>query len=186
MFVNEPLPTTCLHKIETAIAAWATVATPHWYEIETTGNGYCIARQVEHLAQLLRRPYERDCRSLTANREHYEFATFYGTATHHLVHQHPIASPEPLAYWSWHGIDGEGKHTDDHNQSHGCRKSDDEFDNLPSQNLPSNNVYYYLMLSTILNKRFHLTRENPLRSGSELHQMNIGLPTIWSSGTKPQ
>ena len=44
----------------------------------------------------------------------------------------------------------------------------------------------YLMLSTKLKRRFHLMPENPRWSGSLDHQMNIGLPTIWSSGTKPQ
>ena len=42
------------------------------------------------------------------------------------------------------------------------------------------------MLSTILNSLFQRMPENPWRSGSLLHQMKMGLPTMWSSGTKPQ
>ena len=44
----------------------------------------------------------------------------------------------------------------------------------------------YFMLSTNLKSLLHLIPENPLWSGSLDHQMNIGLPTMWSSGTNPQ
>ena len=42
------------------------------------------------------------------------------------------------------------------------------------------------MLSTNLKRRFQRMPEKPLWSGSWLYQMKIGLPTMWSSGTKPQ
>ncbi len=45
---------------------------------------------------------------------------------------------------------------------------------------------FYLMLSTNLKSRFHRMPEKPGWSGLWLHQMKIGLPTTWSSGTKPQ
>ena len=44
----------------------------------------------------------------------------------------------------------------------------------------------YFMLSTNVKRRCHLMPENPGWSGSCDHQMNMGLPTMWSSGTKPQ
>lgn len=46
--------------------------------------------------------------------------------------------------------------------------------------------YCYLMLSTMLNNRFQRMPPSPFRSGSEDHQMKMGLPTMWSSGTNPQ
>ena len=46
--------------------------------------------------------------------------------------------------------------------------------------------FCYLMLSTKLNRRFQRMPEKPGWSGLWLHQMKIGLPTMWSSGTKPQ
>ena len=44
---------------------------------------------------------------------------------------------------------------------------------------------YYLILSTILNSRLHLTF-GPTVSGLSDSQMKIGFPTTWSSGTNPQ
>lgn len=54
---------------------------------------------------------------------------------------------------------------------------------LTANETPTDN---YLMLSTHVNRRCQRIPENPLRSGSEDHQMKSGLPTMWSSGTKPQ
>ena len=47
-------------------------------------------------------------------------------------------------------------------------------------------AWHYFILSTQVNKRLHLMPLNPARSTSCDHQMNMGLPTTWSSGTKPQ
>ena len=80
-----------------------------------------------------------------------------------LVHHHSVARPQRLAEGCGHSVNGENKQADDHDKKRGHRKSDEEF--------------YYLMLSTHLNRRFQRTPEKPLRSGSELHQMKIGLPT---------
>ena len=44
----------------------------------------------------------------------------------------------------------------------------------------------HLMLSTKRNSLFQRTPPKKLLSGFDDHQMNIGLPTIWSSGTNPQ
>ncbi len=44
----------------------------------------------------------------------------------------------------------------------------------------------YFMLSTNLKSLFHRMPEKPGWSGLWLHQMKIGLPTMWSSGTNPQ
>ncbi len=44
----------------------------------------------------------------------------------------------------------------------------------------------YLILSTKRNRRLQRMPAVPVWSGSLDHQMNIGLPTMWSSGTKPQ
>ena len=49
-----------------------------------------------------------------------------------------------------------------------------------------NHLAHYLMLSTQRKRRFQRMPPKPERSGSLLHQMKMGLPTIWSSGTKPQ
>ena len=46
--------------------------------------------------------------------------------------------------------------------------------------------YRYLILSTKRNRRLQRIPAVPVWSGSLDHQMNIGLPTMWSSGTKPQ
>lgn len=45
----------------------------------------------------------------------------------------------------------------------------------------------YLMLSTHRKSRFQrILDDSGFWSGHTDHQMNRGLPTIWSSGTKPQ
>lgn len=44
----------------------------------------------------------------------------------------------------------------------------------------------YFILSTHVNNRLHRIPLNPFLSGSLDHHTNSGLPTIWSSGTKPQ
>lgn len=44
----------------------------------------------------------------------------------------------------------------------------------------------YFMSSTIRNNLSQRMPEKPRRSGSLLHHIKIGFPTMWSSGTKPQ
>ena len=45
--------------------------------------------------------------------------------------------------------------------------------------------FLYFMLSTQRKRRFQRMPLKPWRSGSLDHQMKMGLPTMWSSGTKP-
>ena len=172
MFVNQSSAMAVVDEIETTVLARTTVAASVRNVITRLTQAESVSREIDYLPQLLRRSDECYCRCLTTHREDNELAPPESTATRKFVHHHSVARPQPLAYGSRHSVDGESKHADDHDKKRGHRKSDEEF--------------YYLMLSTHLNRRFQRTPEKPLRSGSELHQMKIGLPTTWSSGTKPQ
>ncbi len=163
---------TCVDEIKTAVMARTPVAASVRNVITSLAKADRVTRNVDNLPQLLRWTDERHSRCLTTHREDDEVATTERLATRKLVHHHSVARPQPLTNGSRHSVDGESKRADSNDKKRCYRKSDDKF--------------YYLMLSTHLNRRFQRTPEKPLRSGSELHQMKIGLPTIWSSGTKPQ
>ena len=172
MFVDQPFAVARIDEIEATVVARTTVAASERNVIAGLAKADGVAREVDDLSQLLRRTDERHSRSLTTHRKDDEVATTEVLATRKLVHHHSVARPQPMADGSRHSVDGESKRADSNDKKRCYRKSDDKF--------------YYLMLSTHLNRRFQRTPEKPLRSGSELHQMKIGLPTIWSSGTKPQ
>ena len=163
---------TGVDQIETTVVARAAVAASVRNVITRLSQAEGVSREIDYLTQLLRRSDECYSRCFTTHREDNELAPSESTATRKFVHHHSVARPQPLADGSRHCVDGESKHADGNDKNRCYRKSDDKF--------------YYLMLSTHLNRRFQRTPEKPLRSGSELHQMKIGLPTMWSSGTKPQ
>ena len=172
MFVNQPLAMARVDEIETTVVARTTVTTSVRNVITGLAEANGVTRDIDDLSQLLRWTDKRHSRRLATHRKDNEVAATKVLATRKFVHHHSVACPQPLADGSRHSVDGESKRADSNDKKRCYRKSNEKF--------------YYLMLSTHLNRRFQRTPEKPLRSGSELHQMKIGLPTMWSSGTKPQ
>ena len=172
MFVNQSLAMARVNEIEATVVARTTVTASVRNVIAGLAKADSVARDVDDLTQFLWRTDKRHSRRLATHRKDNEVATTEVLTTRKFVHHHSVARPQSMADGSRHSVDGESKRADSNDKKHCYRKSNDKF--------------YYLMLSTHLNRRFQRTPEKPFRSGSELHQMKIGLPTMWSSGTKPQ
>ena len=109
--------------------------------------------------------------------ENYRLATPKSVAINP-VHYHSVAPLQVRRQTARrHRIDSECIGADYPSEEQCQHQRDQEFDSY---------FQTYLILSTNVKRRFQRIPEKPGWSGLWLHQMKIGLPTIWSSGTKPQ
>lgn len=184
---NEIIPTVCA---PTSLAAYLRDYITCWVEL------YRIAWQIHNPPDEISRKQSAGwltqhfacCRSrITFYRVgiDYHLTTFEKFAVHP-IHYHSIALLQRRRKTSHrYGEDSENVSTNaPYQEQRKCQRYDESY--CYFQYSADCYLFNYLMLSTNLNRRFQRIPEKPGWSGLWLHHINIGLPTIWSSGTNPQ
>ncbi len=163
MQMDEEALLTSVDEIKFAVVTSATPTT-------TIGNAVTVSTNIDGIAGNGDHGTHQPCRLV----ENHKVASFKRGVSH-LVHHHTVAFSQCRHDIGRDSVDGESEGAHGQEKNHEYAQCYDELGKLP-----------HLILSTHLNIRFQRTPANPLRSGSELHQIKMGLPTIWSSGTNPQ
>ena len=186
MLVYELVTVGSPYKIVAAVLASAAFAA------DSRNNVACRVDNNSIAGQFLYPAYEKDLRGsiplsgiLSANRP-----ADYRVGKYHRLSLSENIAVNPIHYHSAAGFQLGRKTSRRYREDSEsvCADCPDE-EQCQSQRHKELDCYFqivYLMLSTNWKSLFHLMPEKPGWSGLWLHQMNMGLPTMWSSGTNPQ